>query len=371
MKKSLILGLLYLSLTSCSNNFEAPKQSSKSNKVSMALMVPMTGANAAIGNSIANASKMAIADAKKSDINLDIIDTGSDNSISQESINYIKSKKPKIIIGPLFSAHTQEASISLPDATIISFSNDSSIKRSGNTYLAGLMPEQQINKITDYACARGYCNIYSILPKNKYGDVVRKALESNLDSNYAIKSIMYYDSIESMETAAQEILNMVSPKAFDLSDLSNVHESEKSAILIPEGGKNLISIMSYIAKHKGDDMKNVKFIGTSQWDEDAISSISDLNGAWISSPANSSLKSFKERYRSSYEEFPPDIAALGYDITKLITNSIQDSNDFSSEINQPSGFTGFTGTFRFLNNGENQRDMSIYQVINGKLVSIE
>lgn len=371
MKKSIILSLLSLFLGSCSNNFEQHKHSKMPDNLNIALMVPITGANAAIGNSIANASKMAILDSKKTDIKLSIIDTGSDSLISEESINSVKSKKFKIIIGPLFSTHTQQVSDSIPDDTIISFSNDSSIKKSSNTYLAGLMPEQQVKKIIDYACDHGYCNIYSILPKSKYGDVVRKTLVDRPDAKYIVKSTMYYDSEESIEIAAQEILSIISPKAFDLSDLSNGSESEKAAVLIPEGGRNLMLIMHYIAKHKGDDMKNVKFIGTSQWGEDEASAISDLNGAWISSPSNSLLKSFRERYRDSYGDTPPYIAALGYDLTKVITNALQEGRDFRSEINTPSGFTGFTGTFRFLNNGENERDISIYQITNGKFVIID
>jgi|GEM_PF-5139235 len=369
--KYILMGLMLLLSSGCSTVTHDNLVHSSKKGVNIALMVPMSGASSALGNSIAQAAKMATQDASEIQVNLEVIDTGSNQEIDQAALSMVKAGKFSAVIGPLFAAHTKAVEqVMLKSTPVISFSNDESLAGKTNLYLAGFLPQQQIERVTQYSAAHGYKNIYALLPRNRYGEAVARALEGGFKEGvYDLKLIAYYEDAQTMRLSAQQIIDATMPKVLELAEMTDeLHE--KSAVLIPEGGARLAEIMHYIHQNKGDDAVDVKFLGASGWREQDIAALPGLGRAWVAAPPQASLDEFKKRYKSTFNQEPFDLAVLGYDITKLVMTLLQYPGDINAELKRPEGFTGFAGTFKFTESGSNKRNLGISEVREQKFVEV-
>lgn len=362
----IVLSIILLS-SGCSTLNTQP---ASSHLVNVALLVPLSGEAQHIGRSIEQAAKLAIEDHHQKKVNLEVIDTGSDVDISQSAIKKVKSGNFKAIIGPLFASHARSlAANNRKQIPIVTFSNDSTLAGTQNLYLAGFMPQQQIEKVIHYAHANQYKVIYALVPQSKYGELVTKLLtDMKQKYGYDIREVFYYAPGKAKE-AAQKIVDIAMPKVIDLSDLSTI-SVEKIAILIPEGNSNLREITQYIAENRGDDNGDVRFLGTSQWRKFDLVNLPGTQGAWIALPPQLSIAQFENKFAKKSEVRAPEISALGYDMTQLIS-VLSDRSSINEDIKTASGFSGFTGTFRFLENGENQRKLSIVEVRDHKFKEVE
>jgi ABC-type branched-subunit amino acid transport system substrate-binding protein len=340
-------------------------------KFKVALMVPLSGATQSIGNSIAKAAQMAIKDDVGSAIDLQMIDTGSEQFISSEAVNKLRSTHYNMVIGPLFADHVRDViKLIATETPIISLSNDTSLVGPNNLYLAGFSPQQQIERVSKYAANLGYKKIYALLPENRYGSVIEKSLiESSNAGSYELSKVLFYNGIESMKEATNQLVAAVMPKAMGLNDLASP-SNERKSILIPEGGAHLRAIMQYISQNKGDDIYSLKFLGSSQWSEQEVGSIPELNHSLIAVSSPLLLHEFRRRYTNQHGDKPVDIAILGYDITKLAIILSNSPNQLNSQLKKKEGFSGYSGPFRFISSGVVQRNLAIVEAISGKFQEI-
>ena len=119
----------------------------------IALLVPMSGANAAVGQSLANATTMALLDTNASNLRITTYDTATGaRSAAARAI----ADGNKLILGPLLAddvdaivSQTRPANVPL-----ISFSNNTSVA-GADVFVMGHIPEQSIERTVRYARARG------------------------------------------------------------------------------------------------------------------------------------------------------------------------------------------------------------------------
>src|SRR5690606_31640164 len=86
----------------------------------------------------------------------------------------------KIIIGPVFSTSLQAIADVVENNNIISlsFSNNANLANHTGIFLMGFSPEQQIEKIVDYASKKGKNNFAIIAPNNQYGLIISNLLKN-------------------------------------------------------------------------------------------------------------------------------------------------------------------------------------------------
>ncbi len=115
----------------------------------VALLVPLSGSNAGVGQSIANATMMALLDAQADTIRITNYDTTPGAAAAaQKAI----AEGAQLILGPLLSEDVRAVAPIARAARVpvISFSNDSGVA-GGGTYLMGYTPAQSIERVVDYA----------------------------------------------------------------------------------------------------------------------------------------------------------------------------------------------------------------------------
>ncbi|MFA9201540.1 MAG: penicillin-binding protein activator, partial [Cypionkella sp.] len=142
----------------------------------LALLVPMSGPNAAVGQSIANATTMALLDTGAENLRITTYDTAGG---AREAARRAVADGNKLLLGPLMAEEVGAALAEARPANVplISFSNDSAVA-GPDVFVIGQAPEQSITRTVGYARARGLARFAAIVPDGEYGNRAAAAFRS-------------------------------------------------------------------------------------------------------------------------------------------------------------------------------------------------
>jgi branched-chain amino acid transport system substrate-binding protein len=323
----------------------------------VALLLPMTGPDAGVGISIANATTLALLDTRNTTIRMTSYDTALGvDAAARKAV----ADGNRLILGPLRSDDViGVANIAGPARVpIISFSNDVGAAGS-NVFLLGHLPNQSIDRVVRFAKGKGFTRFAGIVPKNVYGQRALSNLTRSVrDSGGTLVSIQEVDaSIASMDAAARKI------KAAGAVD----------AVLIADSGRTAINAIPALRRQ---GVSAQKFLGTDLWNVDGtLSSSPSLSGAWFASVSDTMYRQYAEKYRARFGEAPFRLSSLGYDSVLLVARVAQSwkvgSAFPTAKLTDPEGFIGIDGAFRFLPNGVSERMLEVQEVQKGKFVTVD
>ena len=142
---------------------------------------------------------------------------------------------------------------------------------------------------------------------------------------------------------------------------------QADALLLADDGEALAGLTESLAA-AGANLRNVQMLGTGLWDNPRVFSNPALQGGLFAAPDPAGYRSFAGRYRAKYGQEPVRTATLAYDAVALVAAlaKTQGPQRFSPEVLQnPSGFAGIDGLFRFKGDGTNERGLAIMRVGTG------
>ncbi|KIE05574.1 hypothetical protein NF27_DP01180 [Candidatus Jidaibacter acanthamoeba] len=384
MLKKIFIVLSLLTLTGCTSNNVDNKQvelqpipeknvSENHRRLEVALLLPLSGEHAEIGNNMLQATRLALHELKVSQVNINPIDIGSDIAHPEEILNLLDEKKYDIIVGPIFSHHTKViySYAYKHQIPLISFSNDISLLNNEGLFLIGIMPDQVINRVVNYAALEGYNKLFGLLPENRYGLYIENILKNNAEGgNYQVIDIArYIHSHDTALTNAQNALTII--KAAILKQAAVEGNNTKSfALLMPEGGEFTYEITKDMYAWAEENKIKLKFLGSPQWDNKKLVSAKHLNGAWIAAAPNLHLKNFEQRFYDNNNVEPFKISALAYDAAALLA-VLSTKDNILEALLDDGGFQGASGIFRFKKDGSNERMLSIFEIEKGELKEID
>ena len=119
----------------------------------VALLVPLSGDNAAVGRSIANATTMALLDTNAENLRITTYDTATGaGSAAQRAI----ADGNKLILGPLLREDVSPvlARARPADVPLVTFSNDTSVA-APDVFVMGHVPEQSVTRTVGYLAGQG------------------------------------------------------------------------------------------------------------------------------------------------------------------------------------------------------------------------
>ena len=356
--------------------------------VRVALLLPLTGPSAALGESLLNTALMALQDVGDERLMLLPRDTQGLPEGAFDAIEQAVADGAQIILGPVFSASVQAAaqvtrSLAL---NMIAFSTDRSVAGDG-VYLIGFMPEQQVDRVVSFAVRQGLQRFAAVIPATAYGDTVAGAMQNvTVREGAAITRIevltggpdSFQDSVQVLadyqvrrdELAAVRARlrargDEVSRRALDrLEGRDTVSTVDFDAVMLAEGGDRLRALAPLLPFYDVDPTR-VRFLGTGLWDEPSLGREPSLVGGWFAGPDPKASTEFRMRYQQLYGKFPPRIASLAYDATALAAvlarTRPQPYYETSALIN-PAGFAGIDGIFRFATSGISERGLAVLEV---------
>jgi branched-chain amino acid transport system substrate-binding protein len=323
----------------------------------VALLLPITGPDADVGQGIANATTLALLDMRNSNIRMTTYDTALGvDAAARKAV----ADGNRLILGPLRSDDVVAvANVAGPARVpVISFSND--IGAAGrNVFVMGHLPNQSIDRVIKYAKSQGMTRFGGIVSKDVYGQRAFSNITSSVRSvGGTVVSIQEIDgSTASMDAATRKL---ATAGAVD-------------AVLIADSGRVALATVPALRKN---GLKTAKILGTDRWDVDTtLSANAAMRGAWFASVPDANYRTYANNYRTRFGATPLRITSLGYDSVLLVIRVAQNwkiGTAFPmSRLTDPEGFSGIDGAFRFFANGQSERMLEVQEVQTGKIGIID
>ncbi len=374
--------------------------------VRVALLLPLSGQHADLGQAMLQASQLALFDMGYDSFELMPRDTrGTPQGASQAAQSAV-TDGAQLILGPLFANSVRAAKpiANRYNINMISFSTDWS-QAGGNAYTMGFLPFAQIRRVAEYASMNGLLDIGILAPNTDYGNAVIAAYNSlayrtgmntaevvryatgESDISGIIRSFTKYDertlTVEEMKLPLEERLRQNPNDYAAKIELGQIEKMDTwgelpfQAVLLPVGGdqaRSIGNLMSFYDLGPGE----VKRLGTGLWDDNGLATEPALDGSWFAAPSPDLRRDFEGRYKELYGEKPPRLASLSYDATALAAvlakksyyTSGRPSFERDALIN-PNGFAGIDGIFRFRPDGLIERGLAILEFQNGTIQVVD
>ena len=360
-----------------------PPPQAANGAVKVALLLPLSGPNAELGKAMLEAAQLALFTTGSDKLTLVPRDTTGTADGAANAARAVIADGAKLILGPLIA---DEAVAVRPIAqaagvNVIAFATKTEVA-GGNVFLMGFLPRQEVAREVSFARQQGMNRFAALAPNTPYGHLMADALREVATAQGAsVTRIEYFDPrlpdvtasikrlLPGMAAAAQGMGPGMGPGA-EPPPAAGV---PFDALLLPEGGDRLKQIAGQL-KSAGIDSSQTRLLGSGLWDDSSIVGDPALTGGWFAASPPEIRHDFESRYQGAYGHPAPRLASLGFDAAALAAALAKsDSPDpFSAAaIQNPSGFTGVDGLFRFGPQGLVQRGLAVLEVDPGsdKVVS--
>lgn len=353
------------------------------------VLLPLSGEFAKQGQGLKNATMMALDDINNNNLILQYYDTKGTPEGARIAVENALNQDARLIIGPMLSSSVEAIA---PIATrknvpVIAFNSVSDVLQNG-VYTLGLLVDEQVDRVMTYAVSRGRSRFALLVPDNKTGiAVARAAVKAAGKNNVAVTDIAFYKpgNIDFSEILKQmtnyaarsahlnQLKNEYAAKAADgdvhatkmlrkLKTNDSYGNVDFDAVLIPDYGATLKSAVSMFGYYDVFSPE-VKFLGTSIWDNTALNKETTMRGSWYPSMSRQNSSYFVSKYYNLFGERPSSLYSYGYDAVALaVALSRNNGRDLNSAIVDPGGYIGINGAFRFFENGFNEHSLEIKEV---------
>jgi ABC-type branched-subunit amino acid transport system substrate-binding protein len=347
----------------------------------VALLLPLTGPRAEIGDSMLKAAQLALS-APGSPV-LDIRDTGGDPARAGQAAQAAVAAGDRLIIGPLTAAETLAVGAVATPASVgvLAFTSDPAAAAPG-VWTLGLTPGQQMRRLVGAARDDGRQHLAAVLPPGALGDALQAALSSaatdagmdppvvqRTDGSFAsftdaLKTVSNYEArrgavaarIKALredtdptahQQAAELAAQPVAPPPFD-------------TLFIAETGEQLVQAADVLGYY---DVSNpqVRVLGPALWASQS-GRLGRLAGAWYAALDPAARQEFVLAYQGRYGAPPSPFADYAFDAA-AVARLLASENDFSlGSLARPEGFTGVDGALALLPDGHVRRALAVYQI---------
>jgi ABC-type branched-subunit amino acid transport system substrate-binding protein len=263
----------------------------------VALLVPLSGRNAELGQAMVNAAQLAVFDIAPEGFELLPRDTGVSTVQAVQAVKDALAAGANFVIGPLFAANVAAVKPVVEAASInmVSLSTDVTLA-APNAYVMGFAPAPQVERIVSYAVARGYRQFAALVPSNPYGELVANTFK---------------------EALAKHGVNLIAVEQESNLAYLTAQKGSIECLLLPFGGSQLKAVVDQLQKD-GFQHGKIQLLGTGLWDSENLGeTIPFLRGGWYATAEPEMRERFTETYTSSYGRTPPRLATLAYDATAL------------------------------------------------------
>ena len=325
--------------------------------VKIALIAPLTGSSA-VGLSLRNAAELAVAAFDSADVSVLVKDDQSSPAGARAAAQAAIAEGAELIVGPLFAANVREVGAVARAAgrPVIAFSTDPAAAGRG-VYLLSFLVESYVDRVVDYAAARGKRSMAALIPNTDYGRLAEAAFIAAAARNNI--RVMAVERLQpgAAPAAAQKIAAL---------------GAQIDALFIAEQAEAMAGLSQALAA-AGIDGEKVQILGTGLWNDARVLKIAALKGAWFAAPDNAGFASFALSYRHRFGADPSRVATLAYDAVALAAALARQppAERYAEKMLQgESGFNGTDGLFRFRPDGLNERGLSVQMIDNGSTTRI-
>lgn len=297
-----------------------------------ALLVPLTGANAALGRSMARAAGMAQG---KDARGLVVFDTGGTPAGAAAAARNAIRKGARLILGPLGSAEVAPVVKVAGGTPVIAFSNDAGLRESG-AFLLGITAEQAVAPLLHYARSRGVKRVALVPAGDAWGAQVAQAAQA---------------------AAAREGLDLATAPA-GAALAAYLRGGQAPDALLASGD---LPGAAEAARDTG-----VQLLGAFAGLDVAPTTLAQIEGAWLSAPDPAGFATFADGFEQANGMPPGVIAGLAFDAVAIAQALRRAGSLDRSALLSGRMFDGVCGAVRFRADGSATRAMAILAVTRGR-----
>ena len=335
-----------------------------------AVLLPLSGPAQKIGVDIRRGAELAIFTLDNPNIDLTFHDTSQDVA---GAVTAAIEQKADLIIGPLFSENARKARplAAMANMPILTFSNDSTVAGQG-VWLIGQTPEKDIETVLTKALSeikpidedvRALPNLVIIAQDNDYGTRITQSAISLLRNQGGATAdllVINDDVLMDEKSLRQSIKNLTGW----LPPSSTGERKLPKYDMVLLAGHDAFSLrVAPVLSWYDLDPEQVLFIGPSSWNNAAILQEPSLKNGWFADVPQDNQNRFQQIWKDHFNEPASKPAILAFDAIALAsTLDHDDSQMMIANLTQDQGFSGFSGMFRFHQDGTNTRLLEIRQI---------
>ncbi|WPY00405.1 Penicillin-binding protein activator [Candidatus Trichorickettsia mobilis] len=344
-------------LSSCQTTSDIPEPHAPV-VTDIAIMMPLSGADAVVGRQYNALIKMGIEDGLKgSHINVTSYDAA-DEKQALASLEKIIARKTKIILGPLYSPITSLIAdkVKEHDIIVITMSNNPALADS-KLFVFGHAPLKQLTRIVSYFLNAEAKHFIALLPAGQHAQTISKIIQEMAitQNSTLVRTEFYADNPESINKAVK----IVEASVDNLNEMDDI--TSKPIIYLADDYKSLNLVFNSIHKYNLD--KKAIIIGDNRIDIDSPVNI-DIT---FTGSLNILNMNVSERAKDMGINHMSFMHAMAYDLGRMAISCIGDdfiSYRFLSKLNSKQPYIGISGNLYFIDNIA-QREYDIIKRENG------
>ena len=359
------------------------------NKLKIGLLIPLSGENSEIGESILKAVRMATKDIDSDKFEIIIKDTQTDPSITLKSSHQLKQQGVNLVIGPVFFESIKYLD-EIEDMIFLSLTNKT-IDLPKNVISSGVNSLSQLKTIKRYLEENKIKKTIFLIPKLSHETELKEGLKK---SKLKITNTYIYEKEPTKLTKQIEEITNYQIRKKNLEDeifrLENSNEFNKEkkleelkmkytlgdvnfdAVVIADFEESLKSVTTSLL-YTDVSPKKKFFITLNQWFDQSLINEKDIQPIYFPSINKNNFEQYKLRYQLDFEEEPNHLSLLSYDLVGLVYYISLKNNFNMSNINKifkkKNSFKGKIGVFDIKNNEINHR-LNFYKIENKELIKI-
>jgi hypothetical protein len=358
-----------------------------SERIKIGLLVPLTGKNSEIGQSIIKSTRLAINKIKNSSIEIVPRDTKSNPNDALKSAKELGELGIKIIIGPVFNKN-QAYLNELKEITFISLTNKGDNK-SKNIINAGINATSQLNGIRKFIELNEIKKTIFLTPDVDYKNEIEKAIDNSkikILGNYVYKidPTKLTNQIEEITNYKRRKQNLedelVRLKKSNQNNKERLIENLKKrdtlgdvkfdSIIIADFDESLKSVTTSLL-YTDISPKKKYFITLNQWFDESLLREASSQPLYFPSINKENYEEFSSEYFEKFNQYPNQLSFLSFDLVGLVYYLILKNNSIVDEkiFTKKTLFKGKVGIFEIKNNKINHI-LNFYKVEDGKFKKI-
>ena len=356
-------------------------------KIKIGLLVPMTGPNKDIGQSIIKAVRLAVNDIDSDSIEIMPKDTATKPDITLKSAYELKEMGVSIVIGPVF----YESLIYLDeikDLTFLSLTNKN-LDIPKNIISAGINSTSQFNTIKKFIKMTNIKKVIFLTPKIDYEPEIKKGIKNSKikifkDYVYDTEPTKLTNQIEKItnykirKQNLEDEINRIK-KSDELNKEKKIKKLEKrytlgglnfDAVVISDFDESLKSVTTSLL-YTDVSPKNKFFITLNQWFDESLLNETDIQPLYYPSINKGNFDNYRDKFFIEFNENPTHLSLLSYDLVGLVyyLSLKNDLTNLDKLFKKKNSFKGKIGIFDIKDNKINHR-LNFYKIDDKKLIEI-
>ena len=356
-------------------------------KIKIGLLVPMTGNNKQIGESIIKAVSLAIKDINNNSIEIYPKDTASKANQTLKSAFELSEMGIKIVIGPVFHVSLTYLD-EMKNLTFLSLTNKN-LDLPKNVISAGINSTSQFNTIKKFLEINNIQKTVFLTPIRDYEFEIKEGMKYSKIKIY--KDYEYNTEPTKLTKQIEEITNYKIRKQNLKDEINRIRNSNEvnkekkikrlekrytlgglnfDAIMISDFDESLKSVFTSLL-YTDVLPKNKYFITLNQWFDESLINETEIQPLYYPSINKENFDNYKIKYYNAFNEDPTHLSLLSYDLVGLVyyLSLNSDVNNLNKIFKKKNSFKGKIGIFDIKNNKINHR-LNFYKIEDKKLIEI-